>query len=231
MRFYKYLFLLCVFLIQTPFMFSKNLAGETYIANVLNRRIENAKQTGVLDLSKLQLKSLDGISKLLGRNCKKIRQINLDNNKIEEIKRDDLNKFRNIKALDLSYNKIKKLNKGCFFSLKKLEKLDLSHNEIQNLPPNIFLKQTKLINLDLSDNLIECLNKAWFRHLRDLEKVNLADNKITRIAPQLFKKNKKLKEIYLGGNKVQMLKAGFGGKDFGKMIKNLRVKEEIFDMW
>lgn len=231
MKLKKYLLFVCLFSIQSFPLFAKDFAKKDYVKQVISGRIEEARKTGILDLSKLRLKKLNALNELLGRNDKKIKEIRLDFNEIKTIKRDDLNKFRNLQNLDLSNNEIEKIDKGSFFSLKKLKALDLSHNKIKNMPSNIFVKQSRLVNLDLSDNLIKTLNKQWFRNLKDLEKVNLADNKITHIPATLFKRNKKLKEIYLKGNKVERFKAGFEGKDFRFMITDLKDDSSPLNLW
>ncbi|MFH1644136.1 MAG: leucine-rich repeat domain-containing protein [bacterium] len=227
------LFVVCFSFLFSNLLISKpkSKKEQEYIRNLLQQRIEDSKKNGILDLSKLQIKSLDGIQSALGSTCKKIKEIRMDHNKIKKIERDDLNRFRNLEILDLSFNKISEIEKGAFAPLKKLVRLDLSNNKIKELQPQIFMNQRKLKDLDLSDNDIKILKRDLFRNLSALEQINLADNKITHIPVSLFKRNKKIKEIYLAGNKVPALNEGLGKRDWTQMIQDLKVKEEVLDLW
>jgi len=108
-----------------------------------------------------------------------MRYLNLNNNKIEEIK--DICKLKRLIELNLSNNKINKIPKT-ILGLKKIEKLYLSNNKIKEIPKALFQKG---IYVKAENNLFKVpKNKSKlvsFHELVDLvrnNEVNESDEKI-----------------------------------------------------
>lgn len=178
--------------------------AELFNAGILDSRIEYAKKNGLLDLSDLLLDSLYGLFHILDMLPNIVTEIDLKNNKLEEIDCSDfMNYVSQVKKLDLSYNQVQKLDQGCFDSFSNLEFLDIGHNKILLLSDDIFNKNYKLKGLDLSDNNIKELSPFSFSTLVDLKFLNLSDNKITFLPTTIFSSLKNLKELSLKGNPIR----------------------------
>lgn len=63
---------------------------------------------------------------------KTIEIINLSDNKIKALKKDDMKFFLNLKVFNASFNEIKTVEANTFLDLKRLEVLSLSHNQLVN---------------------------------------------------------------------------------------------------
>ncbi len=204
-------------------------ASEKELVSLLKERLKEGCETGALDLSGFYLKSIRGISSLLGEKCvKKIRELDLSNNEIYAINTRDLEAFVNLEYLDLSFNKIVKIETKAFKPLKNLISLDLGHNKIKKLFPKMFVWQGKLKFLDLSDNKIRYLEKSFFDGLfSSLQKINLADNRIIHIPADLFKRFKRLNELNLKGNLIKIWQRAEGN------IREKRpvIERDILTLW
>ncbi|GMQ59688.1 hypothetical protein AN1V17_40880 [Vallitalea sediminicola] len=149
----------------------------------LNRA--NLYDVTTLDLSKCNIKNLDGI-----QNLKNIRYLCLSNNRIKEIKY--INNL-NVDSLDLSNNKIDNIPK---LDLPKLRILDLSGNnikDIQNISNIITLE-----DLVLSDNKID--NIGELTKLPNLILLDLNLNYLSSIDG--IENLKTLKSLLIGGNDI-----------------------------
>ncbi|KAM4536671.1 adhesion G protein-coupled receptor A3 [Odontesthes bonariensis] len=89
-------------------------------------------------------------------------------------------------ALNLNNNKIQELKNGSFFGLSVLEKLDLRSNTISRIEPGAFLGLPALKRLDLSNNSIGCLNVDIFKGLSSLIRLNLTGNMFSSLAQGTF---------------------------------------------
>ncbi|MCK4651067.1 leucine-rich repeat domain-containing protein [Candidatus Babeliales bacterium] len=188
------------FLDNFPISFS---VLELLKSEFLDRRIEYAKEKGILNLSNLRISSLYGLSDLLDQISPMIKELDLSKNELTVIRNDDfLYYFSRLEKLDLSYNKIRILSDGCFDNISNLRFLDLGHNRIVLIKPFLFSSLKSLWGLDLSDNFIRYLDKNMFFGLDYLKKLNLADNKIEKITAKTLEWLKSLQEISLEGNIV-----------------------------
>ncbi|RVE60640.1 hypothetical protein OJAV_G00182960 [Oryzias javanicus] len=98
-------------------------------------------------------------------------------------------------TLILNNNKIQELRKDSFTGLSFLEKLDLRSNLISHIDPGAFLGLPSLKKLDLSNNNIGCLNADIFKGLSNLIRLNLAGNKFSSISPGTFDNLESLKSL------------------------------------
>ncbi|KAF6738268.1 Adhesion G protein-coupled receptor A3 [Oryzias melastigma] len=98
-------------------------------------------------------------------------------------------------TLILNNNKIQELRKDSFIGLSSLEKLDLRSNLISHIDPGAFLGLSSLKKLDLSNNNIGCLNADIFKGLGNLIRLNLAGNKFSSISPGTFDNLESLKSL------------------------------------
>lgn len=148
--------------------------------------------------------------------------LDLQNNKIAEIKDDDFKNLKHLHALILVNNKIKSISTGAFASLTKLERLYLSKNNLKDLPTNmpkslqelrvhenmitkvkksVFDGLNNMIVVELGTNPIESsgVEKGAFQGMKKLSYLRIADTNITSVPKGL---PASLTELHLDGNKI-----------------------------
>ncbi|XP_026877387.2 decorin [Electrophorus electricus] len=153
--------------------------------------------------------------------------LDLQNNKIREIRENDFKGLRGLHALILVNNKITTIHTKAFAPLVNLERLYLSKNLLKDVPPNM---PKSLQELRIHENKITKIKKATFTGLpnilvmelgsnplagsavdggafADLKRVSyirIADTNITSIPKGL---PSSLSELHLDGNKITKVTA------------------------
>ncbi|XP_069084898.1 decorin [Pleurodeles waltl] len=148
--------------------------------------------------------------------------LDLQNNKITEIKEGDFKNLKNLHALILVNNKITKISPAAFTPLTKLERLYLSKNKLKELPLNmpkslqefrvhenevskvkkaVFDGLDHMIVMELGTNPISSsgIEKGAFQGMKKLSYVRISDTNITHI-PQGLPSS--LTELHLDGNQI-----------------------------
>ncbi|XP_044538843.1 biglycan [Gracilinanus agilis] len=96
--------------------------------------------------------------------------LDLQNNGITELKKDDFKGLQHLYALVLVNNKISKIHPKAFSPLRKLQKLYISKNHLVEIPPNL---PSSLVELRVHDNKIRKVSKAVFSGLRNMNCIGL----------------------------------------------------------
>jgi hypothetical protein len=191
-----------------------------------------------LNLESKNIVSVEGF-----QDIKKLRSVNLSNNRIEELGDIDLNGLTSLQYLKLSSNKIEAIEK--LGNCPKLKELDLSDNKIEKIEKLNELtnlvklslsknkikkivglgKLKKITELDLSDNKIKKIQ--GLKNLKELKILNLSKNGIKEIGG--LGELTKLEQLYLKKNKIKKIKGldkmkrlvtlQVTGKDFGTFYK------------
>ncbi|KAI9543184.1 hypothetical protein NQZ68_014115 [Dissostichus eleginoides] len=154
--------------------------------------------------------------------------LDLQNNKITEIKENDFKNLKGLHALILVNNKISTIHPKAFSPLSKLQRLYLSKNILKDMPANM---PKSLQELRIHENEISKIKKATFQGMShvivmelgsnplksagieanafsDLKRVSyirIADTEITEIPKGL---PSSLSELHLDGNKISKVTAG-----------------------
>ncbi|XP_053572880.1 decorin [Bombina bombina] len=133
--------------------------------------------------------------------------LDLQNNKITEIKDGDFKNLKNLHALILVNNKIKSVSSGAFAPLTKLERLYLSKNNLKELPTNM---PKTLQELRVHENLITKLKKSSFDGLNNMIVVELGTNPIdsSGIEKGAFQGMKKLSYIRIADTNITSIPKG-----------------------
>ncbi|XP_053111932.1 decorin [Hemicordylus capensis] len=133
--------------------------------------------------------------------------LDLQNNKITEIKDGDFKNLRDLHALILVNNKIKKISPGAFAPLTKLERLYLSKNNLKELPDNM---PKTLQELRAHENEINKLRKSVFNGLNNVIVVELGTNplKSSGIENGAFQGMKKLSYIRISDTNITSIPKG-----------------------
>jgi len=102
-------------------------------------------------------------------------------NKIQAVRRSDLDGMELLQHLYLSENLISHVSAGAFDTLISLQVLLLDNNLIRKIPNNLFVRCTSLRILDLRSNSLFQLTPTSFLGLNKLKNVNLYDNELKEI--------------------------------------------------
>lgn len=135
----------------------------------------------------------------------KLRTLNLDHNKIENVANDAFEDLISLETLDFKYNKVGFLGENTFESMKDLKQLNLGFNYIQVLPSKIFGSLAKVEFINLQQNKISTLDENIFENATGLRGINLIANKLERIPSGLFRNNLKLEGIGLAINNIKFI--------------------------
>ncbi|XP_021514527.1 decorin [Meriones unguiculatus] len=148
--------------------------------------------------------------------------LDLQNNKITEIKDGDFKNLKNLHTLILVNNKISKISPGAFTPLVKLERLYLSKNQLKELPEKmpktlqelraheneiskvrktVFNGLNQMIVIELGTNPLKSsgIENGAFQGMKRLSYIRIADTNITAI-PQGLPTS--LTELHLDNNKI-----------------------------
>lgn len=153
--------------------------------------------------------------------------LDLQNNKITELKENDFKNLKNLHALILVNNKIGTVHPKAFASLMKLQRLYLSKNLLKEIPANMppSLQELRIHENEITkvkkhafDNLSQVyalemggnplknsgIDSGAFKGLKKLSFMRLSNTALTAIPKDL---PSSLSEIHLDGNKISRVKA------------------------
>ena len=165
-------------------------------ASSLKHHVETAEKTGVIQLSKSNLRE---IPKDLAQISQSLRTLDLNTNRLVQLS-DNISAFKNLKLLNLSHNKIKYIS-ASIGNLTKLEALMLEDNLLEALP-NELDRLTSLKTLNLNSNKFKSFPRQVCT-LKNLELVDLSCNEIEFIPDQVGQSQ--ANEINLNQNKLKRL--------------------------
>ncbi|XP_053433701.1 asporin [Nycticebus coucang] len=101
------------------------------------------------------------------------RMVDLQNNKIKEIKENDFKGLTSLYALILNNNKLTKIHPKTFLTTKKLRRLYLSHNQLTEIPLNL---PKSLAELRIHDNKVKKIQKDTFKEMNALHVLEMSAN-------------------------------------------------------
>ena len=197
--------------------------GENKIDNII-KEIDTSKST--LNASKRDINDdgLEKISKIEYNNLKNLilasnninninslinfefgntlEQLNLNNNKIKDIKPLEKIKFTKLSYLYLMDNSISDISSLEKINLTGLKELLLNNNKIENIQVLNKVNCPNLVSLDLNSNKIKDINILSKAKFKSLEELNLSKNQISDITVLEKVDFPKLKGLYLKENKI-----------------------------
>lgn len=149
----------------------------------------------------LASRGLKHVPKTLSENLVKL---DLSDNIITEIEKDDFRTLKQAKSINLSYNQIQRLHESSFEHVYRLEELDLSYNNIVLLPPSIFKSNQNLKWLYLKKNSLQVSgDRSKAEHILDSQSLIYLDVSycnITYISCEFLEGLPKLTEFITDGN-------------------------------
>ncbi|XP_045466001.1 leucine-rich repeat-containing protein 15-like [Harmonia axyridis] len=127
-------------------------------------------QLRTLDLSYNRLTKIDFFLSFWN-----LRNLLLNNNRIEHINPGILQKYPNLVVLNLAHNKIHELESGIFIGLSELVNLDLSYNSLNDISVQIINTLKALEELNLEGNIIDNFKYSELEHNMEILKINEND--------------------------------------------------------
>ena len=174
-----------------------------YYLNTNPHMILSRIKNNTLDLSYMNISSLDGLLELPG--IATIAHVVLAYNLIKEIKREDFTHLNRLITLDLSNNLIEFLFTDGFAELESLSNLFLNDNIIRTIQHDSFAGLNNLKQLSLSHNRLQEISSAMFTGTFNLEQLDLSNNQIKAIEPFSFVRLTFLKKLKLNDNRLTKL--------------------------
>ncbi|CAL7941377.1 unnamed protein product [Xylocopa violacea] len=136
---------------------------------------------------------------------KKLKRLDLHENRIKELKRNQFKGLRDTEYVDLSHNLINKLDGTHLADLTKMGWCNLSHNAISELKRGTFSRNSLLKVLNLSHNKIRKLDSNTFRGMRFLVRLFLSDNQINDVGRGTFGPITRIGTIDLARNFIKKI--------------------------
>lgn len=140
-------------------------------------------------------------------NFKKLKTLNLNNNKIKTIEKDTLKGLTGLQKLDLNHNQLKTIKKDTFGELRSLQELNLSWNNLTKIESGAFKGLSSLSYLVLNYNWITTIESGAFDGLENVQKLDLSRNELTIIKDDLFGGLSKLKELDLSWSNLTKIES------------------------
>ena len=179
-----------------------NNINNKYIIKELNERFNlNLNDTENLEKLKIRWKGIN-IDKLDKMRIDNLKELDLSNNDISDIKVLEKVKFENLEKLDLSHNQISDIKVLKKVKFENLEILDLSWNEISDIKILEKVKFENLKELYLYNNKISDIKVLEKVKFENLEILYLSFNNISDIKVLEKVKFENLNELYLSVNKI-----------------------------
>lgn len=129
--------------------------------------------------------------------------LNLGENLIQRITKNDFSSFPNLTVLHLHQNQIAHIEDMSMVHLVGLRELYMQNNKLTKLTEHLFHGMSKLTVLDLSRNNILYISPSAFASMASLRTVKLEANQVNQIADLVpVFKLPLVREIHIGGNKL-----------------------------
>lgn len=163
--------------------------------------VKNAKKLKKIWLDKNEISELAENSFMGASGTLKVLVMN--GNVLKNINEKALASLVHLTNLDLEDNKLEILKKNVLAPLTDIKEINLKGNQIKTIESRAFEKNIGLELLNLSDNKIEKLANDIFKNLDKLAMIHLQRNEIASVSDKLFEDCKNLIEIRLDGNKIK----------------------------
>lgn len=181
--------------LDTLFLNSNNIQ---YLSNMCFKTLQNLKK---LDLSNNQITNL-AFNK---EDLSKLQILVVKNNRITEIKQEQLIFLQSLEYLDISDNLISRLERSSFQSLQNLINLGIYNNPLNGtLETGTFNGLVLLPSLDISHNMLKIVQNASFEHMTDLKELNISYCKIYELQYNAFINTGYIETLDLSHNDINI---------------------------
>lgn len=137
----------------------------------------------------------------------KLEKLVLEDNKLLDIRDNNLKYLKNLKELNLAFNSIKYIGRSALTELYELIHLNLSKNQMGYIDFKQISHLKKLEVLSLANNSLTNIHREGFKDLRKLIHLDLSANQLLACHPNLFDGKRDLKFLSLRSNELNFLEA------------------------
>ncbi|XP_054622368.1 uncharacterized protein LOC129174410 [Dunckerocampus dactyliophorus] len=170
----------------------------------------------------IRLNNLKLVDSGLLQLCSNVTELDLAQNRIQQISDDSFRALQGLKSLSLSRNNLP-LVPPALRNLTLLLELDLSSNNITSLGCHDFAELGKLRVLRLYQNFITSVRQCVFKDLSNLQVLKMQTNQIKRLNDAFKKYLPNLRQLLLDRNKLTTIQDGeFEGL---RSLQNLTLHE------
>ncbi|CAJ0947071.1 unnamed protein product, partial [Mesorhabditis belari] len=130
------------------------------------------------------------------------QRLDLQENKISIIRKDDLSHLSQLKILQVMDNEIHTIEASSFDNLTHLERVRLNRNRLRDLPERLFLYNDKLHRLDLSENQLSIITNEHLRGPKAMRNLQLEKNALFCLETDVISAWEMLEVLTLNGNNL-----------------------------
>ncbi|XP_071800952.1 uncharacterized protein [Asterias amurensis] len=133
--------------------------------------------------------------------------IDVSDNKITELAREDLANLTQLRILSLSRNKLRHIDDEVFNPLTELERLDMIACGLDEIPARFFASQSRLKFLKLAHNNLKTLARTSLIGLDSLVDLDVRGNQISDLEVGVFEHTPRLFTIHFSENRLSSIPA------------------------
>ncbi|KAK0396624.1 hypothetical protein QR680_001791 [Steinernema hermaphroditum] len=149
------------------------------------------------------------------------QRLELHENKIALITKNDFSNLRQLKVLQLTDNEINTIEDNAFDNLEGLEKIKLNRNKLRQIPDHLFKKCKRLHRIDLSENLLTTITDEQLRGPESVRSLQLERNQLTCVDGRTISQWTEMEILSLHGNSLNTLSE----LDFMPNLRILRLND------
>ncbi|TMS36256.1 hypothetical protein L596_003465 [Steinernema carpocapsae] len=149
------------------------------------------------------------------------QKLELHENRISTIRREDLLNLRQLKILQLTDNEILSIEDFAFDDLESLEKLKLNRNKLRQLPPDLLRNCPRLHRIDLSENHLTAITDEQLQGPKSVRSLQLEKNQLTCMDSHTISHWTEMEILSLHGNSLNTLNE----LDFMPNLRILRLND------
>uniref|UniRef100_A0A1I7YNA8 Slit homolog 2 protein-like n=1 Tax=Steinernema glaseri TaxID=37863 RepID=A0A1I7YNA8_9BILA len=133
------------------------------------------------------------------------QRLELHENKIGSITRNDFSNLRQLKVLQLTDNELSVIEDNAFDNLEALEKIKLNRNKLRQIPDHLFRNCRRLHRIDLSENLLTSVTDEQLRGPKSVRSLQLEKNQLTCVDARTISQWTEMEILSMHGNSLNTL--------------------------
>ncbi|CEF71563.1 Slit homolog 2 protein [Strongyloides ratti] len=162
-----------------------------------------------------------GLTEIPKNLSQKIIRLDLQENKITKLNKNDFVGLPNLRVLHLMDNEIQLIEPHSFDNLTKLERFRINRNRLRSIPDFLFKYNHKLQRLDLSENALTIITDDQLNGPLSMRNLQLDRNQLTCLDSREISNWKSLEVLELNGNSLNTL----GELDYITNLRTLRLAD------
>lgn len=172
------------------------------INGIIGNHATNGSEESIVELV-IKGQNISFVPKNVGKFLPKLKNYEVQNSSLVEIKRQNFENIHQLESLILSFNLIESLNQDVFQDLTKLKRLRLSGNRLTQIHHSTLANNVNVEVITLDNNRLLVIHEQQFMSLCKLKEIHLHNNMIEDLRERTFVNNERLETITLYNNKLK----------------------------